>query len=275
MQSELLASFISERYQIFKKRRLGLPPPWTQDQILSTYRFTNVFREDDPVTVYIKEWLAPVAHHRNVLFYATLARLFNNVETLATIKPQTSHVPRNLEILGAVRRLTGRVFNPAYMVSTCGVSMDKVEYVVNMACRVWAVGSLEKRSSQSWRSLEGFARQLTFVKGFGTFFAGQLVGDLKHLVPELQTAPDWWTWAAPGPGSIKGLNYAMELKIPPSAFLETMASLQSEVTTHLPRCLTERRIDAQNFQNCLCEYSKYRRTVLGTGVPKQRFWPKH
>ena len=40
-------NFCIEREKIRKKREQGLPQPWTDDEILRSARFLNVFREDD------------------------------------------------------------------------------------------------------------------------------------------------------------------------------------------------------------------------------------
>src|ERR1044072_865418 len=42
-----------ERENIRKKKAAGLPPPWTENPILQTYRFCNVRRRDDRVS----QWL--------------------------------------------------------------------------------------------------------------------------------------------------------------------------------------------------------------------------
>ena len=43
-------NYINERHQIYLRRKNGLHPPWTEDKILKTYGFCNVFRELDTVT---------------------------------------------------------------------------------------------------------------------------------------------------------------------------------------------------------------------------------
>ena len=39
--------FAAERHRIYLRRITGQPHPWTSDPVLSSYRFTNVFRAAD------------------------------------------------------------------------------------------------------------------------------------------------------------------------------------------------------------------------------------
>ena len=50
---DLFWYWINERHQIYLKRQAGMEPPWTVDQILQKYFFTNVFRHLDKVSVWI------------------------------------------------------------------------------------------------------------------------------------------------------------------------------------------------------------------------------
>ena len=59
-------NYINERHQIYLRRENGLHPPWTEDKILKTYSFCNVFRELDTVTEWIrKNWREPYFDHPN------------------------------------------------------------------------------------------------------------------------------------------------------------------------------------------------------------------
>ena len=48
-----LFAFANERHMIYRRREAGESPPWTADPILCNYRFTNVYRELDRVTIWI------------------------------------------------------------------------------------------------------------------------------------------------------------------------------------------------------------------------------
>jgi len=40
---------------------------------------------------------------------------------------------------------------------------------------------------------------------------------------------------------------------------------------NLPQLLTQ-RLEAIDYQNCLCEWDKYERALWGEGKPKQLYW---
>src|SRR4051812_18417786 len=61
--------WINERHAIYLRRQAGQPFPWTTDAILQRYRFCNVFRELDTVTVWLRQnWREPFANHENLWF---------------------------------------------------------------------------------------------------------------------------------------------------------------------------------------------------------------
>src|SRR5262249_12985236 len=73
-------------------------------------------------------------------------------------------------------------------------------------------------------------------EGLGTFMTAQLIADLKYL-PCMKAAPDWWSWAAPGPGSKRGLNIVLgrEMDTPwlKDEWLMELNRLSSTVTPKL------------------------------------------
>lgn len=80
---ERLVYWIREREAIRLKKEAGQPRPWTDDEILDTYRFCNVRRMDDKVSKWLLEnWYKPYFDHQNMLIAVALARFFNSVETL-------------------------------------------------------------------------------------------------------------------------------------------------------------------------------------------------
>ena len=78
-----LYDWITERHSIYQKRLKGLPPPWTIDPILQKYKFTNPFRENDKVTVWMRQnWTNPNHNrsHGEIIFNCCLFRMVGTTE---------------------------------------------------------------------------------------------------------------------------------------------------------------------------------------------------
>lgn len=269
MRSKDLARFIVAREQVRVNKEQNKPRPWTKDPILHQYRFCNVRREDDTVTRWIHEnWLMPWAGNDDIWFAMVVARLFNLPESLKAIQQSVlPWRPRQVARALAKRRALGKnIFNAAYIVSTNGLAMDKLEYVITRVLNpLW-----EQRKNmrpKPGQLLGAYHHDLMQFQGMGSFMAAQVVADLKWVNPLLNAA-DWATWAAPGPGSKRGLNRVCERDIeatwPGSTWWAGLDALRKLVNKELSFTL-----DAQNLQNCLCEFDKYERARTGAGRPKQ------
>jgi hypothetical protein len=128
-----LVRFIKEREKIRVKKEDGKPRPWTSDPILGKFRFCNVHREDDYVTRWLRtNWYKHFEGNADIWFAAVVARLFNNPEALSAIKDVTlPFKPEKMRRVLHMRVDQGKKnFNAAYIVSTNGVAMDKVDYIV-------------------------------------------------------------------------------------------------------------------------------------------------
>ena len=75
--------WMAERDRIRRKRLVGDPPPWTQDQILRDHEFWNVFRIYDDRTQYVLRNVINTGSqdHQEVCFRVILFKLFNRIST--------------------------------------------------------------------------------------------------------------------------------------------------------------------------------------------------
>lgn len=114
--------YIALRHSVYKKKNIELlPSPWTNDEILREYKFTNVFRDLDPGTRYVIEKIIPnVTKLEDLLFNLIIYRLYN--------KPTTSDAVGWQEIgkydrkifekkLKKLKESGEKIFTNAYMVS--------------------------------------------------------------------------------------------------------------------------------------------------------------
>jgi hypothetical protein len=270
-----LCYWISERESIRRRREVDDPPPWTDDEILRTYRFCNVRRMDDRVSKWLLEnWYQPHLDHPNMLLACALARFINLPSSLVLI---TTDVFRDGEpawgkIKTKLRRIRDNrstVFNAAYMVRG-NDGVDKIESVVEHNVR-----PLAKRPVEITRdSMRDTWERLHDRYGFGSFMAGQVVADLRWAVTGEWS--DRLIWAPKGPGSVRGMNRLLGLPLTHSfsqkQFEEELRRIMNLCKSRLPYSITY-RLEAMDWQNCLCELDKYERTLLDGRRPKQLYKP--
>jgi alpha-glutamyl/putrescinyl thymine pyrophosphorylase clade 1 len=268
MDSDMLSLFryfVAERWRIHVAKDLEkLPAPWTDDPILHKYRFCNVFREHDKVTMWIKDnWRTPNMDDPLMLYNMAVARIINHPPTLAEIG-FGEHNPEHLRTVVLNRQhREEKTFSSAYMVTgTESKGMKKVDFVILLLDRLWKV-----YTEIAYDSLAHCARSIQ-VKGISTFLAGQIIADVKYTPwLDVHKVKDWWTWAAPGPGSVRGLH-----RLHGRSYTTGMGAVQfeQELAELIGRGIPL-ELHAQDVQNCLCEFDKYCRVKLGQGTPKQLY----
>lgn len=268
-KASLVSHWISERERIRQAREAGAPPPWTQDPILAAFRFCNVRREDDRVTRWVSNhWRAPYAQHPNLTLAMALARFFNWPPTLEEIGfPFTWDSTRVGFLLRQRAARDERLWNSAYMISTCGRKCPKIDHVLGVADALYR----SKLTPQAGQTLEAFWQELCKIDGLGSFLAAQIVADLKNTRGSpLSVAQDWWSFAAPGPGSERGVRWYIDGRhIRGRGWFQAGLQLMAKEVTLPPHI---ERLHMQDWQNVACELSKYARAVeMGGRKPRRRY----
>jgi hypothetical protein len=269
-----LLYWIREREAVRLKKESGAPTPWTDDEIIRRYRFCNVRRMDDKVSRWLlTNWYEPYRDHPNMLAAVALARFVNLPESLQDVTRwvvvSAGSCPWSMvKMKLRDRKAAGMpVWNNAYMVSP-GKWSDKIDAVVDGYCRPLS----EDPPPVSPRSMRGTWEAIHDRNGFGSFMAGQVVADLRWAVTG--TWDDRTTWAPRGPGSMRGLNRFAGR--PPGDraadrnWDTEFAAVIEVCSRELPTSITG-RLEAHDYQNCLCEYDKYERVLGGEGKPKQLY----
>lgn len=275
---ELFFYWVKERQSIHDKKDSGQQKPWTDNPILQRYKFCNVKREDDRVTIWIKNhWRDPCRGHPNMWFAMIVARLFNWPPTLEAIGFPLSDFPDIKEqwrnTLKRRRDEIGlKIFTGAYLVSTNGVRMDKVDYILDRVLTpIWERGVGPRSTAYIEEdNLESYWHYLTQFDGLGSFMAGQVVADLKYVDPVLENASDWWTFAPLGPGSIRGLNRFFGR--PTDKSLKQAQGLKEiqEIRTMIHSRLGY-NLPAHDVQNCCCEFDKMARLTYKEGKTRSTY----
>ena len=255
--------WIQERERIrLAKEVYQEDPPWTDDPIMASVRFCNICREDDKVTKWIKQnWRDPLSEHGDIpllVFGMCIARVINWPDTLQLIRlpivPNWTIQRDFIEVLDWMQKKGLQIWGNAYMV-TGGYSKGGETKQAIMGRVLASAQGVLYGNRVPYKLLDEVHQNVMDAPGLGSFLAAQVVADVKYT-PQFITAPDWWSFCAPGPGSTMGLNFLYDRKpgeaIGHTRFMKEVNEIRSLLKEHYYTELT-----AHDVQNCLCEFSKY------------------
>ena len=265
-----LCYWIQERERIREQKEAGVLKPWSKDWVFKETYFCNVHREDDRVTKWIRDRWSQKPQV-DYVWLMGMARLLNKPETLThwqhTIpQVEPSHIQDFISFLRERASEGHTIWGNAYVVTTHGLKMDKLEYLELVLKGLLSVE--ERFQSDNVVTCDHAWRVLQEYEGFGSFMAAQVVADLKNTPwHELSAADDKFWFVAHGPGSLRGLSWVSGIKITPRNFYEEFGILHEQIGLDLPQY----NIDGQDLQNCLCEFDKYCRVKNHTGRSKRKY----
>jgi hypothetical protein len=259
-----LVAWAIEREKIRVRKEAGQPWPWTTEPILAAGRFCNVHREHDRVT----RWIAANVVERfrddpDLWFAITLARCINEPDAIAELTPYVLpfSAAKCLAILQARQERKEKVFRTeAYKPPTPPTKgTSTAEFLImDVLAPMWC--QREVLRPRLGELLATHSARLEECYRIGPFLAAQVVADLKPVA--LKDAADYSTYARPGPGSARGLNRARSRPVNASwsntRWHHELLTLHAETAERFVAAGLE-PVDAQDLQNCLCEWDKHER----------------
>lgn len=294
-----LYNFIKRRYVIhLRKDVLKKDPPWTTDQVLRDFRFTNIRREHDKESKWVIEHITsnPELSYEDKLLNVILFRLYNKHETAELI----SMPFKFSETLDWNPEWYRSLFEAALVEDPKRVFFTAAFHTVGMK------NTLKKVTGESYAPMrilkfikilinEGLVddikactnqqevyQTLTDYNGIGRFLAYQFYVDMTYIA-EFPFSENEFTVA--GPGCVMGLNYLFEDRDGMSyeeclfwlrdnldrLFVEELGKDwdAKRVFWDLPE--EDRCFNVMSLENCFCELSKYIRAKDGTGRPRKRY----
>ncbi len=292
--NEFLWYWMRERQAIYERRKSGQPKPWTADRILQQFRFCNVFRELDTVTVWIDENIRkPFADHEYLWFMLAIARTINLPSTLKELieSPDAWPAAKKFSPTRMTRLLDDRmargesVYTGAYMIRAESnrkaewFAWTKQRYIAEIVLgRLWEDRRKFYMELMSAKLLEEtwalVAKEPHYI-GWGPFMSYEWVTDLRHT-RYLRNAVDILTWANAGPGALRGLrrlqNKEGKLEGKPlntHEALEGMRHLLKVAPKFLPKDFPA--LEMRDIEHSLCEVDKYLRVHHGEGKPRATY----
>lgn len=297
---KVAAAFVEERHRIYLKKEVKkMERPWTDDWILRSFRFCNMYRSLDRVTLDIMgRWINPQLDNPNIGLLAILGRVINLPSTLDLLvdagftfekKPNSE---RMFALFNKIKGRGDRLVTGAYTVNTVfpkshdQIDGSKADYIANsLAPELWSKRQVVAQGLASGSFKEAISA-MKQVHGIGTFIGNQAAVDLSYT-KILGSCPDINTTWSPGPGTTKGIRWIAgdhTLKAGTEDMDLALTRYRNDLNQELSKSKLWRGADQSNMKtgiveltapdcsNSLCEISKWVAVVLGDRARlKQRY----
>jgi hypothetical protein len=265
--------FAAKRQSIFHRRVQGLPRPWTQDEVLHEFKFTNPYRAADRVSQYL---IRNVIYQdrfslRDTVLRTLLFKLFNKIETwellenvLGPIDERRFDAGRFASILSKAMAGGASIYSGAYIMPSGPASIRRErKHEMHLALLSELMRNGLPEELVECRTMGEAYALLLAVPSIGPFLAYQFTTDLNYSAflnfSEME-------FVVPGPGARDGLR-------------KCFASLGDYSEADAIRWVTERQqeefrrrnlrfeplwgrpLQLIDCQNLFCEVDKYSRVV--------------
>lgn len=263
--------FAAERQSIYFKRLSNEPAPWTSDEILQTYKFTNAYRASDRVSQYLihhvlydRRWSHPDTFFRCLLF-----KIFNKIETWELLRSRFGEPSLdNFEEDSYARALTealrsgARIYSAAYIMPS-GTTWAKCNFKHQMHLKLLRK-MLDERLWERLAEAPSMGKAFELLKTYptiGDFLAYQFITDLNYST---LTHFSEMEFVVPGPGALNGIRKCFESLggLTEPEIIRYVADHQEFFFHQLNltfRDLWGRRLQLIDCQNLFCETDKYAR----------------
>jgi hypothetical protein len=277
-------SFLVKRETIRLAKEADAPWPWTDDQILRDYKFTNVHRSHDKTTRQLIELFynkfGQTSKQEIILINCAIFRYFGTWEFAEALGWSPIFNPEMIMDLAKTRlKNRERVFTGAYIITNQGIKAPKQEVVVRHFLQpLWNARAGIVKIANDTNRWEPVMQAMAKIKGFGGtgFMAKEVTLDMmlcKFWLTEDQLPKDYKAWTPIGPGARRGLarimGYDPDTKIKMDEMLERILSITAQQEFLWPEKFE--RLVPHDIQFQLCEFDKYERVRLGEGRPRSRY----
>jgi len=286
--------FAVERQNIFWKRLRGAPGPWTQDPILSNWKFTNTYRVLDRVSQFlVREVINEGEQSTEELFFRILLfKTFNRIETWNLLQNKLGEVSWKAykyehydSILSEAMYSGSPIYSMAYVMPSAGTVFGETRKHQNHLRLIeFMFANKIPQMIASAKSMKEVFETLLQCPSLGKFLAFQYAIDLNYSDIIDFSEMDF---VVAGPGAKDGISkcFASSNKYSEEQIIEL-------VTTNLKQLFDDANLNFENLfgrplqlidcQNIFCEISKYARIahpeyvgVSGRTKIKQRYKVSH
>jgi hypothetical protein len=261
--------FASERQQIYKARIRGESGPWTDDPILSRFRFTNCYRATDRVSQYLIKQVSYAGDQSpaEITFRTLLFKFFNRIETwdllereIGTLTWSTFDLDQYDAILSDAFASGRRLYSAAYVIPPPAFGAVRKHTNHLNLLQFMMTDGVSKRLADANDMADAFVI-LRSYPALGNFLAFQMLIDLNYSTA---LTFDEMDHVVAGPGARDGLQkcFGADSRGIEAEIIRYMADSQ---TDHFARLGLEfeglhgRSLQLVDCQNLFCEVDKYAR----------------
>lgn len=260
-----------ERQNIFMRRIRSEPKPWTDDSILTTYRFTNAYRASDRVSQYLLQRVIynDTYDGPDTVFRTLLFKIFNRITTWEHLVQHageptisTFHSKTYSKILDIHLNRNKQLYSAAYIMPNPRLGYTRKHHnhlaLLENLIRTNKIGEILKA-----RSLENLYTRLVSIPSFGPFLAYQYAIDLNYS-PYFNF--DEMDFVVPGPGALRGIAkcFTDTGGLEPVEVIRAVTNAAPEYTSRLDEPFIDlwgRPLQLIDCQNLFCEVDKYSRVA--------------
>lgn len=268
--------FAVERQTIFLRRLLGEAPPWTQDSVLQTYKFTNAYRASDRVSQYLIRQVIYDGHERqrsveDTFFRIMLFKVFNRIDTWQLLERTHGSVAladytfdHYDQTLTKAMDQGLRIFSAAYIMPSGSGQFGHARKHRNYLRLIeqMLLADLPARIQQAGSMRDAF-QLIRDYPLMGDFLAYQYITDLNYS--EMIDYSEM-EFVVPGPGAQDGIRKCFRGLggLNPADIIQRVAKRQQEEFESRGLVfpgLFGRPLQLIDCQNLFCEVDKYARVV--------------
>jgi len=268
--------YASQRQAMFERRVAGQPGPWTDDPILSTFKFCNVYRAADRVSQYM---IRDVCYHeedctpQDRIFQIVAFRTFSKINTWRSVRTYLGRYPtlddladgRFTAALDAAAVANSGLYTGAFILCATDAYGQGRKHLNHV--ELWRHMFLAEDLADRILDAASLRQVYDLLHGYplmGDFMSYQTAIDLNYS-PLINFSENDFTQA--GPGALRGIRKCFEDlgDYSPTDVIMWMREHQAEEMQRLGlpfQGLFGRPLHAIDCQGLFCETDKYCREAV-------------
>ncbi|MFV0626587.1 MAG: nucleotide kinase domain-containing protein [Alphaproteobacteria bacterium] len=294
---ECFFEFIYDRQSVWYKRNVLMKnAPWTDDDILQSFRFCNVYRELDGGTLALTKYLQTDISPEQKLFNIIAYRFFNRRDTVENLfggllnphkfdikfyEERFDKIKESESIFSNAYLITAHAYNPNYRPKDKHIQILLMLNDLRLKISEMIV---ELRSAKPQEGLKIIEKYISMA---GPFLSGQILLDVTYCKDIVSYTAD--DFLIVGPGALWGLNIIFGKNLNQKEADEKcrfLHTIQKDVFAQILHkkgkdwfevCWKNEKypnfpyLALHDIQNSLCEFRKYWRLKSGKKVKKRYY----